>query len=123
MTPQQQAQRLREAARIVGERGWCRTRYEDEHGHVCIKGAIRLACGERTLGTDRRASETLIRVVGRRMDALGFEIEWSQLDTRGPDNDYWIDVPAIWNNLTAKSVDDIVHALKLIAEDVELDAV
>jgi hypothetical protein len=100
---------LRRSVKVIQDLGWTRGEYQNEHG-VCFLGAVSVVetnpqtsiyVGCRRRGWGILSTGTLTEAIMRDMYELGRDI---------PD----------WNDHIAQSPDEIIEAMKLLAEAYEL---
>ena len=96
---------LRDAARIIEERGWCQNAVQDLNGAVCAWGGIRLAIyGD----SDSDGSTAFIELDEASTRALAEYLE--------PGTGIFIGTVASWNDEPGRSVPEVVAALRGAAE-------
>lgn len=87
---------LREAANLIEERGWCQRAYTNEKGALCTLGAI----GRTAEPGSGRWSDRALAIKALR-------------------NNITPDDVACWNDKTARTVDEVLRALRKTARDLE----
>lgn len=114
LTNAEKATFFREAAGALHEYGWCRYEFKDNEGRMCIAGALGYAMtGEAyAVWTDFDARHLGIELATIMQNRLGID---PGVDCGG---NLW---PAAWNNDVAVNVDEVIHVLKMAAEEIELD--
>lgn len=113
LTNAEKATIYREAAQGIHERGWTKGCFEQgPGGPMCIAGAVGYAAmGEALYACSGKAHDLNMELATIMHERLGFD---GCIDCYG---DPW---PAEWNNEIAEDADEVIHVLKMAAEEIEL---
>lgn len=104
---------LRKAADLISERGLAKWIREDSAGRLCLIGAIQMA----QFGEIRYSRPGMEKVLSEILSPMG---GWLAKGDPSLPQENWIGNCAAWNNRSERTADDVIHALKLYAEEVEL---
>lgn len=97
--------KIKAAAKILKQRGWCKDRLEDEKGHVCALGAIALADGDGVFAT---SEDSLLPVADRIVSCVpSGDLEW---EGDALEKLVW------WNNTKCKGKGDIIKLFRKAAK-------
>lgn len=86
------------AAKVIEKRGHAKRILEDEHGRVCLNGAINLALhGDPQFGPDSTRIPAEHKAAQRVFRAMGFQDEWDAV---------------MWNNAKRRRKRDVLARLR-----------
>jgi hypothetical protein len=98
--------KIKKAAKILQERGWCQNTLEDERGRMCIVGALNAANGEGP--TDFKFEEFLYEAGPRILKHLP--------DFTHPEGYDSLDILMDWNNKICKGKGEVIKLLRKAAK-------